>query len=376
MKKLIISLAAALFAAVLCSASAFAETIDQGIDYDTGRISEALPDSAREILDGAEITPENSGALGLTFGGVLSEILNLFKLQIGEPLKLLCSLCGVVLLCVLAESVSQAGQAGQSGQLKGVFSVVGVLSCAGITAAAVGAVLDETLAALSAAANFSLVFIPAFTGLAAALGHVTTAAAVNSAVLAATQLFSQLSVNFLAPMCGTILGISAAGAANPQMKLDKLGEMVKKFVVWGITLIMTVFMSVLSTQTLVASSADNAAIKAAKFVVSQGVPFVGGTISDSVNMFSGGLEAMRGSVGTYGIIAAAAIILPVLVNLVCYRLALFFAESAAEIFGLKEMAALFKSCCSVMTIILAVTVCFLLLNTLAVFLMLAITKVV
>lgn len=371
MRKFITFFAAIFTAVILCTCNAFADSI---IDYGSDRIISAVPDEAGEILDDMQITPDNSGALGLTFGGVLSEVLELFRLQIGEPLKLLCALCGVVLLCVLAESVSQTQQ--QPDQLKGVFSVVGVLCAAGITAAAVGEVLDETLSALSAAANFALVFIPAFTGIAAAMGHVSTAAAVNSVVLAATQLFSQLSVNLLAPMCGTILGVSAAGAANPQMKLDKLGEIIKKFVIWGITLIMTVFMSVLSTQTLVASSADNAAIKAAKFVVSQGVPFVGGTISDSVNFFGGGLAALKGSVGTYGIIAAAAIVLPVLVNLICYRLALFCAENAAGIFGLKELAALFKSCCSVMTIILSVTVCFLLLNTLAVFLMLAITNVV
>lgn len=353
--------------AVLCGNAAFAA---MSADYGADRITEAVPDEAREILDGAEITPDNSGAMGLTFGGVLSEIFELIKHKAGAPLGLFCSLLGVILLCVIAESLVEKGQ------LKGVFSVVGVLCGAGISAAAVGSVLNETLGVLSSAADFMLVFIPAFTGLAAVLGHVSTAAAVNSVVLAATQLFSQLSVNFLAPLCGTMLGVSAAGAADPQMKLDKLGEIIKKFVIKGLTLIMTVFMSVLSAQTLVASSADNAAIKAAKFMVSQGVPIVGSTISDSVNMFSGGLMTLKGSVGTYGMVAAAAIIVPALIGLACYRLALYCAQTVAEMFGLKELAALFKSCCSVMEIIVAVTVCFLLLNTLAVFLMLAITNVV
>lgn len=360
----------ALFIAIFAAALLFGErAYAASVDYGAERISEAVPEEAREILDDAEITPENSGAMKLSFGGVLSEILKLVKHRAAAPLGLFCTLFGVILLCVIAE-----GLAG-SGQLKGVFSVVGVLCGAGITAAAVGNVLDETLGVLGSAADFMMIFIPAFTGLAAVLGHVSTAAAVNSVVLAATQLFSQLAVNFLAPLCGTILGVSAAGAADPDMKLEKLGEIIKKFVIWGLTLIMTVFMSVLSTQTLVASSADNAAIKAAKFMVSQGVPIIGGTISDSVNMFSGGIMAMKGSIGTYGIIAAAAIIIPSLIGLMCYRLALFCAQTAAEMFGLKEMASLFKSCCSVMTIILAVTVCFLLLNTMAVFLMLAITNI-
>lgn len=339
------------------------------IDYGTDNITEVLPEEARDILESEGMTPENSGAMGLTFGGVLSKLWELVKNKAAAPLKLYCTLLGVVLLCVIARNISGEGQ------MKGVFSVVGVLCGAGVTAAAVGDILNEALGALSAAANFMLIFIPAFTGVAAVLGHVSTAAAVNSVVLAATQLFSQLAVNFLAPLCGTILGVSTAGAADPSMQLEKLGEIIKKFVIWGLTLIMTVFMSVLSVQTLVASSADNAAIKAAKFMISQGVPIIGGTIADSVNMVSGGIMAMKGSIGTYGLIAAAVIIAPTLIGLACYRLALFCAQTTAELFGIKELAALYKSCCSVMTIIFAVTVCFLLLNTLGVFLMLAVTNV-
>ena len=351
---------------LIFSQNAYAEELDLGQE----QIAEALPDDAREILESGGITPDNSGALNLSFTGVLKELWEMFKSSAAKPLVLFCSLCGVVLFCAVAESVSN------DGNMKGVLSAVGVLCGAGIEAAAVYEVLDGTLGLLSAAANFMLVFIPAFTAIAAALGHITTATAVNSAALAATQLFSQLAVNFLAPLCGTVIGVSVTGAVHPQLHLDKLGELVKKFVVWGLTLIMTVFMSVLSAQTLVASAADNTAIKAAKFMVSQGVPIVGGTISDAVNMFGGSLTMLKSSVGTYGIRAVAAIILPSLVSLVCYQAALICSQYAAEMFGLKELTALLKSCGAVMTIIIAVEVCFLLLNTLAAALLLAITGTV
>lgn len=348
------------------SPTAYAEEPDFGQE----QLSEALPDGAREALESEGITPDNSGALNLSFGGVLKELWETFKANATKPLALLCSLCGVILFCAIAESVCAEGG------MKGVLSAVGVLCGAGIAASAVYEVLDGTLGLLSAAANFMLVFIPAFTAIAAVLGHITTATAVNSAALAATQLFSQIAVNFLAPLCGTIIGVSTAGAVHPELKLDKLGELVKKFVVWGLTLIMTVFMSVLSAQTLVASAADNTAIKAAKFMVSQGVPIVGGTIADAVNTFSGSITMLKSSIGTYGIIAVAAIILPSLVSLICYKAALTCSQYAAEMFGLKELTALLKSCSAVMTIIIAVTVCFLLLNTLAAALLLAITGTV
>lgn len=370
MKKLFLSIVA-LAIVVFAPMNAYAQAYD-GADFDFGseELQGALPSGTANALENSGITPENSGAAELSFTGVLRGLWELLKSRAAEPLRLFCALFGVTLICVLAQSVTEQGN------LKGVFSAVGALCGAGIAAVSVGKVLEESLNALEAAADFTVVFIPVFTGIAAALGHVTSASAVNSAVLAATQLFSQLAVNFLAPLCGAILGVSAAGAAEPQLKLDKLSGGIKKIVTWGLTFIMTIFMSVLSVQTVVTSAADSSALKAAKFVVSQGVPIVGGTISDAVNMVSGGLSMLKGSVGTYGAIAAAAIILPVLAVLFCYRVALTLAEYTAEVFGQKELAGLYKSCGSVMSIITAVSVCFMVLNFLAVFIMMSLTGTV
>ena len=343
---------------------AFADNFDYGRE----QIEGALPDDASEILDEKGITPDNSGALNLTFGGVLSGLWDLFKSEAAKPFTLFCVLGAAILLTAFAESLAEQGN------LKGVVSVVGVLCSAGAAAAAMNDVLGETLGALSATANFMLVFIPAIAGIAAVLGHITSASAVNSAAIAATQLFSQLAVNFLAPLCGSVLGLSIAGAVHPQLKTDKLGELIKKFVVWGLTLIMTIFMSILSAQTLVASASDNTAIKAAKFMVSQGVPIVGGTISDVVNTFGGSLSVLKGSVGTYGIIAAAVILFPSIARIFCYKIALACAQALAEMLGLKELGTLMKSCCAVTTIILSVSICFLLLNFSAVILLLAATN--
>lgn len=363
MKRIVSILIAVVLFAVF-TVTAFAES---AVYEDVGQseIMDTLPDEARSTLEDNGITPDNSGAMNLTFGGVLSYIWELIKDKATKPLQMLCALCGVVLFCALAESM--AGE----GSLKGVFSVVGVLCGAGIAAGAVCEVLDMTLGVLSASADTVTVLVPVITGIAAALGHINTASAVNAAALAATQVFSQISVNVLAPLCCTVMGVSVAGAVHPEMKLDKLSELIKKIVVWGLTLLMTVFMSVLSIQTLVASSADNTAIKTAKFMVSQGVPIVGSTVSDAVNTVSGGMFLLKNSIGTYGIIALAIIILPILVTLFCYKLAVFCAQTAAEMFALKELSSLFKSCCSVVTIIIAVTFCFLLFSFSAVILLLA-----
>lgn len=348
--------------------AARAESV-QELDYGRDELLGALPSDVQQELSDSGITPDNGGAGALSFMGALRALWELLKSRAQGPLRLFSALCGVTLLCALAESCANS-----ESSLKGTYSTVAVLSGAGIATAAFTGMIQETLALLSNAASFMLTFIPIFTAVSAAAGHITAASAVNAATLAATQLFSQLAVNFLAPFCGAIMGLSVTGAINPQLDLSKLAELIRKAVVWGLSLLMTIFMSILSAQTFVASASDNALMRTAKFMVSSGVPIVGGTISDAVNTVSGGLILLKSSIGTYGLIAAGALVLPTLITTAAYRLAVGGAQALSEMFGLKELSALFRSCSAVMAIILAVISCFLLLNTIAVVILLAMTR--
>lgn len=353
-------------AAVLLCGSASAE----GYESYGDSLADALPSEASQILEDSGITPDNNGAAALSIDGVLNFLKEQILARAVRPLRLLAALAGIVLLCALSRSY--ADTAGQAGGMSGVFSAVGVLAGAGMTSAAISGALSDTLNVLQAASEFMLVFVPVFAGIIAAMGKAAAASAANTVTLGAAQLFSQLAVNFLVPVCGTVMGLSVTGAIHPELNISKLGELIKKWAVWGLSLLMTVFMSILSAQTFVKNSADSVLIRTAKFAVSNGVPIVGGTISDAVNTVHASLSLLHCSIGTYGIVAALAIILPMLITVVCYRMALSAAEALSDVFGVSELSALFRASGSVMAIIMAVIVCFLLLNTISAVIMLAI----
>ena len=335
MRRILLTLAkifAVIAAAFLLCGSARAEGSGEYGDINSA-LSDAVPPEASEILEGGGITPDNNGAAALSFGGVLEFLRDMLMDRLTEPLRLFASLCGVVILCALSRSSAD----GAGGNMSGVFSAVGVLAGAGMTTAAISGALRDTLDVLSAASEFMLVFVPVFAGVIAAMGKAAAASAANTVILAAAQFFSQISVNFLTPVCGTVMGLSVTGAVHPEMSTDKLGEL----------------------------------IRTAKFAVSSGVPIVGGTISDAVNTVHASLSLMHSSIGTYGIAAGIVILLPSLISVVCYRFALTAAEAVSEVFGVKELSTLFRACGAVMSIIMAVIVCFLLLNTISAVIMLA-----
>lgn len=339
-------------------------------DY-ADNIAEAVPSEAAEILDDAGITPDNNGAASVTAQGVFDWLWEQCKERLTQPVQLLAALCGIVLLCALASEFGGISCGGSSG-MSGVFSAVGVLAGAGMTTAAISDALAHTLNVLQAASEFMLVFVPIYAGVIAVTGKAATAAAVNTVTLGAAQFFSQIAVAFLSPVCGTVMGLSVTGAIHPELNISRIAELIKKISVGGLSLLMTVFMSVLSAQTFVNNSADSVLIRTAKFAVSSGVPIVGGTISEAVNTVSAGLSLLHSGIGTYGIAAGVVMILPSLITVTLYRLALMTAQAAGDVFGVKELSELFKSAGWVMSIITAVIVCFLLLNTISAVIMLAI----
>lgn len=370
MKKAMFCIVAAIMLAIIpyrALAAEIPQEISEELSGEIGEIMGALPSEVADELAEKGITPE-SGAAGISFTGALNYVWEGIKSNAAKPLRLLCALCGVALLCALANSFSD------DGALKGAFAALGAFAGAGIAAGAISEALKETLALLSDAAAFMLVFIPTFAGIAAVLGHVSGAAAVNTAFLAATQLITQLCVNFLAPLCGSIMGLSVAGTVSPELDLARLAEAVKKLVMWALGLMMTIFTSVLSVQTFVTNASDNALLRTAKFMISSGVPIVGGTISDAVYTVQGGISLIKSSAGSFGIIALAVMALPMLLSTLCYKLSLMCAAAFADVFGQEKLAKLFRSCESVMAIILAVICCFLLLNTIAAVILLAITS--
>lgn len=322
-------------------------------DYGQDEIVDALPDTVQDYLDEKDITPDNSGALSLTPKDVIEEIWGLICNEAVKPLKMLCMLLGVILLCAIVESMG-----GSFGNTSDTFRIVGVLACAGMMCTYISESVSYALETINGAGTFMLAFVPAFAGMVALNGQTSTATVFGSILIVATQVFSQLSVTFLMPLSSSVLGISVAGAVNPDLKINNLAASVKKVVVWGIGLLMTVFVGLLGIQGFITTSADSVAMKAAKFAVSNSVPIVGGAVSDALSTVKGSITLVKSSMGTFGIIAGASLILPALISVVCYKLALTIAAAISEMFSVPSLTSLLRSGESVISIIIAMLFCF------------------
>lgn len=336
------------------------------LDFNEDELIGAIPDDAGKLLSDNGITADNGGVLGLSIDKILGGIWDTFRMNITQPLKLLLSLIGVIMLCAAAQALSDNG----TSEMHRIFSVVAVLAGSGMIITCINELMQKVILLMTAAGSFTLTFIPIFSGVIATSGHITTASVFNSVVLGACTLFSQLCTNFLVPLTSCILGMSITGSIHPELNIEKIGTFLQRAITWALGLLATIFMGLLSLQTFVTVSADNLAIKAAKYAITSAVPIIGGTVSEAVNTMQGSISVLKNSIGTFGIAAGIAIIFPTLAMVLCYKLAVCTGKAVADIFGVAPLSAVLKSTDSVITIILAILVCFTLMTTVSVVLML------
>lgn len=324
-----------------------------------------IPPELEKSLSDAGITPQSIDSEALSVDKVISNVTGMLWESIKSPLKLLISLISVTLLCSIANVFAD----NTSGNLKTVFSLVSVLACSTITVSAASDSLTAASKTLESGSVFLASFIPAFAGILATSGHVSSAAMFNTVVMGGAQGYMQLASKILMPVSMSILGISLAGSVCGELKLETLAQAVKKTVIWILGLIMTVFVALLAMQSFITVPSDNVGIKAARFTVSNGVPFIGGAVSDSLSVMYGGIGIIRNNFGVFGIITGGVLILPSIISVLCYKLAFSLAASFSDLFGISQLTGLMKCAEGVSSIITAMLVSFLLMAVISISLM-------
>ena len=169
---------------------------------------------------------------------------------------------------------------------------------------------------------------------------------------------TSIATHILMPVLSCILALSIVNAATPVLRLAALIGAVKKLMTGALLLIMVIFVGLLSLQTLVASSTDSLSMRTSKYIVSSSIPIVGSAVGEAYSSVVAGIGVIRSSTGAFGVICVAFISLPVLISAFAMYTAVKSAGFVAEIFGVDELKSLFNDISSVLSIALAVLVCF------------------
>ncbi len=329
-------------------------TDELGIDITD--INDNLTPEVRNFIDENDISIENTESMTrITPTEVIGYIWNSFKAKLTEPLKILASLIAVILISALINSTEDSIT---SKSMSGMFGVISVLISVGIISEAVSACINTAFESLTSGSRFMIGYVPVFAGITASSGSITSATAYNLLVILVSQGATQLFANIVVPVLSLCMAMGIVEAINPDFHLSVITEGIKKGVTFIIGFIMTIFIGLMSLQSIVGASADTLGVKAAKYMVSNWIPFVGGAIADTYTTVKHSLGLLRGGAGFFGIAAIFVMVVPPLIEIIAMRLIFSAANIISELLGAPQIKILLKNTDWILSIAFSILMCF------------------
>lgn len=317
-----------------------------------GELIERLPADARALIETLELDGlTQADFTGLELSSVMNTLLSMLRDNTAAPLQVLASLLAVVVL-----SAMFGGLQGLSDRtpLRQTYQAVSVLAAVGLLLTSVGTLLRAVQAAVDSVNVFMLSFVPVYGGVVASGGSPTAAISYQTTLLAAAELFTQGVRVAVLPMLLVSLALGCVGTVADGFCLSSFSASFYKIVLWGLGLFSTVFSGVLSIQQMVAAAGDSVSSRALKFSLASFVPVVGGVLSEAYSTVVGCAGLLRSTVGAFGVIATAVIVLPPLASCVGWSVCLSLGGNAAALFKLEAIEKLCRCIGGAVRVLIAV----------------------
>ena len=318
-------------------------------------LPDSLPDETNELLEGLGIGSLNADEfLNLSPDKLLNQALNIMGEQSRDPLRCVVSIIGIMLLCAFLQGMKVSF--GEQ-DLTRIFGIVCVLMCIALMVSPILSCIHDASETIHGSFVFMTAFIPVLGSVMTVSGQTVTATSYSFLMLGASETISALCSNFILPLLHIILALSITSSAAPKLNTSGLTAFLHKTVKWILGFSMSIFVSIMSLQTIVGSASDTVAGKAAKFVVGSAIPVVGGALSEAITSVQSYLGLLKTTVGAFGIIAGAGIFLPIIIRIILWQIGIQLCSAVGELLGLSEISGLLKSVGSVMGLLLAVLLC-------------------
>lgn len=315
------------------------ETLDDNLDEQT-----------REFFEQNGIDAQNPDWVNnLTQGGVVNHICEFVTGGIKLPVKAGVLIAGIIFLTAAVTSF------GSDSKFETAIYAA-TLGVGAIISANVWQSVAAAVNAIKSCSSFMLAFIPAFASVVAISGKTVTAPAMSALLLAAAETVSFVSSFTVLPLMGGYLALSISSGVSPLLNNSGLVENIKKISTWIISLLGTLFVGILSIQTAVNAAADSVTLRTAKFILGTSVPVAGGILGEAVSTISASVGLLRSSIGIYGVVALAFLLLPIVIELILWRCVLMLNISLGELFSLPKTTGILKAVDSMLSLLLGVVI--------------------
>ena len=325
-------------------------------DFGEDKLIQQLPGQVEEQLSELgidEIQPED-----ITGFGPFDAIAYAWKSMADRarmPLVLLATIVGISILMGICNAI---GESFSNKALLPVLNTVSVIAALVAGGTPIVEFIRRMAQTLEQSGNFIMGYIPVFAAATAAGGQITTAKAYGSVLFIVAQIVGTAASKSIVPALCVYLGFCMISGVFPNVTIQSLAQTVKNITISILTGGATLFIAVLTLQTIVTSAADSVAMRSVKFLIGSAVPVVGVALSEAANTVSGYIGLIKSTIGGFGIIAVLIAFIPPILECLLWSVSLSLGAAVSEMFCASAMAGVLRSVKSVLQIMMAILICF------------------
>jgi stage III sporulation protein AE len=279
----------------------FAEDIEEVTARvtDIFQVESGLEEEERSVSGELQIdgSYDARGALGR----LLERFRNDLRRELKQELRFGGILIAITLLCSLTTALCPGSKPPQYMEL--------IACCAAtlLLAGGLDGVIAQATDALGRLSAYSKTATPVFFTAVAASGGLVSASVKYAAVSFAMDVFMTISQRFILPLIHAYLAVSICAGLFENSMILTAGRVIKWCAITAMTVLTTAFVLYISLSGVISGSADAAAVKTTKTVISTTLPVVGGILSDSASAMLSAAAVIKNSAGVFSLIAVCAI---------------------------------------------------------------------
>ena len=327
----------------------------------------SVPDEYEELLnsipdDVADMLPDElfaddidniaQGANKITSWNYIFDIMfDALGFNIKTLAKTLAIILGLLALCALLNMLKGSMKSDSCNHIINLISGVVVASTLlGISKEP----LQRAMLLLEEIKVFTNTMSPVICSMYAMGGNVTSALVHNYGLIVFLSVLENICIISLETILGVCLGLTLASSFVGEANILPLSNAIKKGFTFFIGMIMLIFTTVISTQTLLASKADSLTAKTAKMLASQMIPLVGGTVGEALRTAGASIEYLRSNVGVVLIVVLILMVLPTFISIGMYRIGFTLSNAIAGLMGCEREGKILLEISSIYGYVLAI----------------------
>jgi len=234
------------------------------------------------------------GELKLDYNSIASYSFNILFNKIYEIMPIFLSIVAIAVFTSVINNLKSSFLGESTGEIIFYVSFLSIILILSSTLITIFSNVKFTIEKLT---KINEIMSPIITSLMIASGGNSSVGVFKPAVSFLSSGFSQIISSFLMPIVAVITILSVVSNMNGGIRIKKLSESFAGVFKWIIGLIVVIFGIFISTAGISTFSSDGIRLKATKYLISTGVPIIGGFLRDGFDLVACGAVIIKNAVG-------------------------------------------------------------------------------